>query len=242
MQNEWQVTDASARIATYTNLRPGAYIFKVRGSNSDGLWGENYASIKIVIRYPFWETWWFITLMIILLAAFIYYLGTIRTKNLLVIEKLKSKLAADLHDNIGSGLTEISILSEVASRKNSAEQKSTGGELSKISDISRQLVDSMSDIVWVVNPSRDSLHDLILRLKDTYGELLNSLGISFKTKNLEKLQDVKLPMDVKQNLYLIFKEAINNSIKHSNCKHITLEANFRSDVLEISLTDDGTRI
>jgi signal transduction histidine kinase len=91
----------------------------------------------------------------------------------------------------------------------------------------------------VVNPSRDSLHDLILRLKDTYGELLNSLGISFKTKNLEKLKDVKLPMDVKQNLYLIFKEAINNSIKHSNCKQITLESNLRNDVLEISLSDDG---
>ena len=97
----------------------------------------------------------------------------------------------------------------------------------------------MSDIVWVVNPSRDSLHDLILRLKDTYSELLNSLGISIKAKNLEKLNNVKLPMDVKQNLYLIFKEAINNSIKHGNCKHITLEANFRNDVLEISVTDDG---
>lgn len=239
LQDEWQVTESSSRSATYTDLRPGTYIFKVRGSNSDGVWSENYASIKIKILYPFWETWWFITLMIILLAAFIYYLGTMRTKNLLAIEKIKSKLAADLHDNIGSGLTEISILSEVASRKNSSEQKISGSELNKISDISRQLVDNMSDIVWVVNPSRDSLHDLILRLKDNYSELLTSMGISFKSKNLETLKEVKLPMDVKQNLYLIFKEAINNSIKHSKCKHITLESNLRNDVLEISLTDDG---
>jgi ligand-binding sensor domain-containing protein/two-component sensor histidine kinase len=239
LQDEWQLTESSSRVATYTNLRPGTYTFKVRGSNSEGVWSENYASIKIKILYPFWETWWFITLMIILLAVFIYYLGTIRTKNLLAIEKLKSKLAADLHDNIGSGLTEISILSEVASSKNNSEQKISGNELNKISDISRQLVDNMSDIVWVVNPSRDSLHDLILRLKDNYSDLLNSMGISFRAKNLEKLQDVKLPMDVKQNLYLIFKEAINNSIKHGNCKQITLEANLRNDVLEISLSDDG---
>ena len=163
-----------------------------------------------------------------------------RIKNLLAIEKLKSKLAADLHDNIGSGLTEISILSEVASRKNNLLQNGCGSELNEISDLSRQLVDNMSDIVWVVNPNRDSLHDLILRLKDSYSELLNSLDISFKAKHLEKLEDVKLPMDVKQNLYLIFKEAINNSIKHSNCKHITLDANLRNDVLEISLSDDGT--
>lgn len=239
LQDEWQVTESNSRIATYTNLSPGDYIFKVRGSNSDGVWSEDYASIRIKILYPFWERWWFISAMILLLAAFIYYLGTMKTKNLLAIEKLKSKLAADLHDNIGSGLTEITILSEVASRKNNIEQKIAGGELNKISDISRRLVDNMSDIVWVVNPSRDSLHDLILRLKDNYSDLLSSLGIHFKTRNLEKLKDVKLPMDVKQNLYSIFKEAINNSIKHSNCKNITLEANLRNDVLEISLSDDG---
>ncbi|MEO8231143.1 MAG: two-component regulator propeller domain-containing protein, partial [Ignavibacteriota bacterium] len=239
LQDEWQLTESSSRTATYTDLRPGTYIFKVRGSNSDGVWGDNYASIKIIILHPFWQTWWFITLAVILVAAFLYYLSTIRIKNLLAIEKLKSKLAADLHDNIGSGLTEISILSEVASRKNNLGVNKSENELLNISEISRKLVDSMSDIVWVVNPSRDSLHDLIIRLKDTYSELLSSLGISFKTKNLEKLEDVRLPMDVKQNLYLIFKEAINNSIKHSKCKHITLEANLRSDVLEISLADDG---
>ncbi len=239
LQSDWQLTESSARTATYTNLSPGTYVFKVRGSNSDGVWGNNYASIKIVILHPFWQTWWFITLAVILVAAFLYYLSTIRIKNLLAIEKLKSKLAADLHDNIGSGLTEISILSEVASRKNNLGENKSKNELLNISEISRKLVDSMSDIVWVVNPSRDSLHDLIIRLKDTYSELLNSLEISFKTKNLEKLEDVKLPMEVKQNLYLIFKEAINNSIKHSKCKRITLEANLRSDVLEIVLNDDG---
>ncbi|MBK7629262.1 MAG: hypothetical protein IPJ23_00710 [Ignavibacteriales bacterium] len=239
LQNEWQVTESSSRIATYTNLSPGTYVFKVRGSNSDGIWSDSYASIKIVILNPFWQTWWFIILAVILLASFLYYLSTIRIKNLLAIEKLKSKLAADLHDNIGSGLTEISILSEVASRKNNFGEINSNSELKNICDISRKLVDSMSDIVWVVNPSRDSLHDLIIRLKDTYSELLNSVEISFKTKNLEKLNDVKLPMEVKQNLYLIFKEAINNSIKHSKCKRITLEANLRNDVLEIILNDDG---
>jgi ligand-binding sensor domain-containing protein/two-component sensor histidine kinase len=239
LQNEWQVTEASSRTATYTNLSPGTYVFKVRGSNSDGVWGNNYASIKIIILHPFWQSWWFIVISVILMASFLYYLSTIRIKNLLAIEKLKSKLAADLHDNIGSGLTEISILSEVASRKNNFGEMNSNTELKNISDISRKLVDSMSDIVWVVNPSRDSLHDLIIRLKDTYSELLNSLQISFKTRNLEKLTDVKLPMEVKQNLYLIFKEAINNAIKHSKCKHITLETNLRNDVLEIVLNDDG---
>ena len=239
LQDQWQIVDAESRIATYTNLSPGTYIFKVKGSNSDGVWSDKFASIKIIILGPVYKSWWFISLVIILLALLIYYLSTIRIKNQLAIEKLKSKLAADLHDNIGSGLTEISILSEVAASKVKTGEINSGNELSTISDISRQLVDNMSDIVWVVNPKRDSLHDLILRLKDSYSDLLGSLGIYLRTKNLEKLKEVKLPMDFKQNLFLIFKEAINNSVKHSNCNELILEANLRNNILEISLTDNG---
>ena len=239
LQDEWQFTDATSRIANYTNLSPGTYIFKVKGTNSDGVWNNNYASVKLIILAPFWQKWWFIAISVMVIAFLIYYISTIRIKNLLAIEKLKSKLAADLHDNIGSGLTEISILSEVATRNVSDHKNDVEKELGKISDLSRQLVDSMSDIVWVVNPKRDSLHDLIIRLKDSYSEVLNSLGISFKTTNIDKIETVKLPMEFKQNLYLIFKEAINNAIKHSRCNRIILNANFRNDVIEISLSDNG---
>jgi signal transduction histidine kinase len=97
----------------------------------------------------------------------------------------------------------------------------------------------MSDIVWVVNPQRDSLYDLIIKLKDSYNEFLNTVGISFQVKNIDKTDDVHLPMDYKQNLLMMFKEAINNAIKHSNCKKITLEANVRNEVIELMLSDDG---
>ena len=239
LQDEWQFTDASSRMASYTNLSPGTYNFKVRGSNSDGVWNNEYATITIIILSPFWKSWWFITLTILFVAFLLYYISTLRIKNLLAIEKLKSKLAADLHDNIGSGLTEISILSEVASRNISNDKNKYAADLGKISDLSRQLVDNMSDIVWVVNPKRDSLHDLIIRLKDSYSDVFYSLGISFKTTNVDKIESVILPMDLKQNLYLIFKEAINNAVKHSKCSRIVFDVNFRNDVIEISLIDNG---
>lgn len=239
---EWNYTGSDNRIANYTNLPPGTYTFRVRGSNSEGVWSLNEATLSILISPPFWLTWWFITLAILLAAGLIYYISTMRIKNLLAIEKLKTKLAADLHDNIGSGLTEISILSELASFKSDSKASEAKKELKIISDLSRQLVDNMSDIVWVVNPQRDSLHDLIVRLKNYYGETLNSLGISFKVSNLDKLKDIKLPIDFKQNLYLILKEAINNAIKHSKCSIIHLDANARKDVIEVSVTDDGIGI
>ena len=239
-QKSWMFTDGSYRTATYTNLPYGEFTFKVKGTNDDGIWNETPATIKIIINPPFWQTWWFITLVVLTVAFFIYYFGTINVKSQLEIEKLKLKIASDLHDNIGSGLTEISILSEVAKRSEGHSETIVKKDLQKISETARQLVDSMSDIVWVVNPQRDSLHDLIVRLKDSYNEFFSTIGISFQVKNIEKSDDIKLPMEYKQNLLLMFKEAINNSIKHSGCKKIILEAFYKNDIIEIILKDDGS--
>ena len=238
-QKTWINTGGSNRTATYTNLPSGEYTFMVKGTNSDGIWNENAASIRIIINPPYWQTWWFVTLVLITIAFLIYYLGTVRIKSQLEIEKLKLKIASDLHDNIGAGLTEISILSEVAERSEGHSSSIVKKDLQKISDTARQLVDSMSDIVWVVNPQRDSLHDLIVKLKDSYNEFFSAIGISFQVKNVEKSDDIKLPMEYKQNLLLMFKEAINNAIKHSGCKKIILEAFYKNDSIEIVLKDDG---
>ncbi|MCU0405597.1 MAG: histidine kinase [Ignavibacteriaceae bacterium] len=238
-QKSWISTGGSNRTATYTNLPSGEFTFMVKGSNSDGIWSDNAATIRIIINPPFYQTWWFVTLVVIIIVFFIYYLGTIRVKSQLEIEKLKLKIASDLHDNIGAGLTEISILSEVAERTEGHSSSIVKKDLQKISETARHLVDSMSDIVWVVNPQRDSLHDLIVKLKDSYNEFFSSIGISFQVNNVEKSDDIKLPMDYKQNLLLMFKEAINNAIKYSGCKKLKLEAFFRNDVIEIILKDDG---
>ncbi len=239
-QKSWVSTEGSNRKAIYTNLPAGEFTFMVKGTNSDGIWSEDAASLRIIINPPFWQTWWFVTLVVILIVFFIYYLGTIRVKSQLEIEKLKLKIASDLHDNIGAGLTEISILSEVAERSEGHSSSVVKKDLQKISETARQLVDSMSDIVWVVNPQRDSLHDLIVKLKDSYNEFFSTIGISFQVNNVEKSDDIKLPMDYKQNLLLMFKEAINNAIKHSGCKKLKLEAFYKNDIIEIELKDDGT--
>jgi signal transduction histidine kinase len=177
--------------------------------------------------------------VILAVTFFIYFFGTIRVKSQLEIEKLKLKIASDLHDNIGAGLTEISILSEVAERSEGQSSSIVKKDLQKISETARLLVDSMSDIVWVVNPQRDSLHDLIVKLKDSYNEFFSSIGISFQVNNIEKSDDIKLPMEYKQNLLLMFKEAINNAIKHSGCKKIILEAFYQNNEIKIILKDDG---
>ncbi|MCP5062902.1 MAG: hypothetical protein GY936_10605 [Ignavibacteriae bacterium] len=235
---EWIYADALQRKVNYTNLDPGKYTFVLMGTNSDGIWNLEPAKINIEILAPFWMRWWFIVLILLTLASIITFIIRQKFKYLLAMDKLKSNLSADLHDNVGAGLTEISILSEIASHeihKPNLAQKHLG----QISDLSRELVESMSDIVWVVNPKRDSLYDLIVRLKDSYGEVLGQMGISLVTCNLEKLENIRLPIDRRQNLYLIFKEALNNSIKHSECTKVKIEFSINGNKLVMSLSDNG---
>lgn len=238
LDTKWSYTDANNRRVFYTNLAPGEYTFRVMGTNDDGIWSPNEARVDITILAPFWMRWWFISALILFIGGLVSFYINQRIKYLVALDKLKSNIAADLHDNVGAGLTEISILSELASNQINKPQTATK-HIAQISELSRQLVESMSDIVWVVNPKRDSLYDLIVRLKDMYGELLADLGIRLHTSNLEKLTTIKLPIDYRQNLYLILKESINNCIKHSKCKNINLEITIIKDKLFIKLFDDG---
>ncbi|MFH1195476.1 MAG: two-component regulator propeller domain-containing protein [bacterium] len=239
LDKDWNYVDSKIRLANYTDLQPGEYIFRVIGSNNDGIWNLQGTSIRIIISPPFWQTWWFISLSVLFAGGLIYYVTSLRYKSLLSLEKLKSKLAADLHDSIGSGLTEISILSELASADVESKPDNASGKMNLVSQTARELVDVLSDIVWVVNPKRDSLYDLILRLKDRYNDFLSDMGVSLKIINLEKIKDIKLPMEYKQNLYMILKEGLTNCIRHSACKKILLEIYVNGSTFKISLTDDG---
>ncbi len=239
LDREW--TNAGTRhFAGYTRVDPGKYVFKVRGTNGDGVWSEHLASVRIIITPPFWKTWWFITLVILATASGIAALITYRVKQLLAIERLRSKIAADLHDDIGAGLTEISIMGEIISSKLPPDSKTiVTSEIERIGTTSRHLINSMSDIVWLVNPHRDSLYDLISRLGDSYKETLFACDINFRTQNLESLKNVRLSMEYRQNLFLIFKEAVNNSLKYSGAAEISLNVELSGRKLVMQIVDDG---
>ena len=236
LDDEWFETNQNS--VQYTNLNDADYTFEVMAKNQWGYWSKP-ASFSFIVTPPFWETWIFILIVSVLVLFIITYIATYRYRQLLALERFRIKIAADLHDNIGSSLTEISILGEVLSKNAGGENQYLSKGLSKISETSRELIDRMSDIVWLVNPKRDSLYDLIIRLKDSYSETLSYNGISFKSQNLQSLQNVSLNMENRQNLYLIFKEGINNSIKHSSCSEINIEAAVKGKSLEVILRDNG---
>jgi ligand-binding sensor domain-containing protein/two-component sensor histidine kinase len=237
--NEWNYAGGNNHSAEYKDVPPGTYVFKVKAAGSLGKWADKLAQLTINIPIVFWKSWWFILISVLIFGSIISYFVYYRIRQFLLIEKLKTKLSADLHDSVGSGLTEISLLCEIVQRNYKNELNKSNPNLILIAQKSRELIDNMSDIVWLVNPKANTLYDLILRLKDIYSPILNSLGVNFKVDISDSIKDRNIQVEKRQNIYLIFKEGINNSIKYSRAKNISLNLELVDDSYRIILKDDG---
>jgi streptogramin lyase len=147
---DWISTDASKRFANYTNLDPGEYTFKVKGSNNDGVWNNTPTEIKIIITPPFWQTVWFKALLaaIAILIAYVFY--RYRVGQILLLQRIRNKIAADLHDDIGSTLNSIALYSDLA-KKQPAQRDHA---MDMIGESARKIIDSMSDIVVDDQPEK----------------------------------------------------------------------------------------
>lgn len=234
--NTW--TDAgNTREAHYTNLDPGHYTFRVKAANPDGYWTEPGASIKLYIRPPFWQTWWFTSLVILLSAALMYVIHRYRLEQSLKVERLRNKIASDLHDEVGSSLTRISIYSDLV--QNGSEENESKTYLKGISELSREVVTTMSDIVWSIDNRYDTLEALTLRMKDFASEVLQAKNIAFEFQ-AQGIDDKKILDPVlKQNLYLIFKEAVNNIVKHAQASRVQVVLSAARGEFAMTIKDDG---
>lgn len=232
---DWIFTDASRRFATYTNLDPGDYLFQVKASNNDGKWNETPVELRIIITPPFWVTWWFRLMALCAITAAIYSLYRFRLNQIIKLQLIRNRIAHDLHDNIGSTLNSISIYSEVAQRKSDVDIP----ELEMIGESSRKVMDAMSDIVWTINPENDSFAKIIFRMHSQTHHLMNAKGIEYSFKVDETLNGINLPMQTRQHLYLIYKEAINNVLKYANATHVVVVLSNSNNKIELQIRDNG---
>lgn len=158
-------------------------------------------------------------------------------------EKIRKKTAIDFHDELGHRLTRISVLTGIVRKKLQNRFDDITPLLDKISDNSSALYDGTKDFIWSIDPSNDSLYELMIRIKDFGDELFTDGKINFEVRGIsEKLCESFLDMDWKRHLSLILKEGMNNSLKHSHASKIILETNVFQNELEISLEDDGIGI
>jgi len=231
--------ESTRRFIQYTSLQPGRYEFELSAGLPGGPWSP-IQSWTFSVNPPFWLTWWFLTLAVVVVVSVVVLLVTYRMRRLLAVERLRTRIAADLHDDIGSGLTEISILSEIVPGLLPANTELAASKhIERIGDTARSLVESMSDIVWLVSPTRDSLFDLVSRLGDFSESMGHGSGIRFVINNPESLREVHLGTEARQNIYLIFKEAINNTVKYSRASEVMLDVQYNGSRLLVKLSDDG---
>ena len=206
------------------------------------------ATFSFRILPPIWRRWWFLTLAGAFAGLLIYYFDRRRVARLVELERVRARIATDLHDDIGSNLSQIAIMSEVARGQIARGDASSTEQLSLIASISRESVDAMSDIVWAINPQRDRLSDLTGRMRRFAGEICGARDIDFhfhayppdQIDQEDKAdQSLRLGADVRRQTFLIFKECVNNIIRHSGCSRIDVELRVAGKWLVLTLTDDG---
>ncbi len=231
----------------YTHLPSGDYSFKVYAINGAGIKSDSPAVFSFTVLPPFWQRWWFIvstiiaTLFLTSIISILIYRSRMNQK--IRVERLRTKISSDLHDEIGTSLSSIAIFSELIKRDSDIGSSKSKEMLEKIEYTSRNLIDKMSDIVWAINPQNDRLEDAILKLREYSVKLLESKGIDVRINISEKVFNVTLTMDKRSNLLMIFKEIVTNAAKYSLAKTIDIDFSISQKggrkILVLNVKDDG---
>lgn len=239
---DWSEPTAQNSV-TFANLSPGAYRLFVRAVNTDDAASEQPAVVSFTVLRPVWQRWWFLLLAATIAGAAIYALYRYRVEQIIKLERVRTRIATDLHDDIGSSLSKIAILSEVVRQKNgigkngAADGKNEPLEI--IANTSREMVDSMSDIVWAINPERDNLTDLIQRMRRFAEDVLDAQDINYQFIVPEHLREIALGADVRRDVYLIFKESVNNLAKYAEASEAVINIKLENNYMLVEINDNG---
>jgi ligand-binding sensor domain-containing protein/two-component sensor histidine kinase len=240
VDQDWVYASTSSPQAQYTNLGGGEYVFKVRATATPGTWSEKITTINIRIIPPFWKRGWFFLLLALGIAFITYGIYRYRINELLKRQAIRNKIAQDLHDNMGSTLSSISVYSQVAKiYKQKERQDELQHTLEKISTISGEMISEMNDIVWAINPRNDSMDTILQRMDSFAKPLLASQGIQFHLRYDSSIRNLNLEMTKRKNFYLIFKEAVNNALKYSEARNLWVDISSESQYLVLTIKDDG---
>ncbi|QNA43291.1 sensor histidine kinase [Lacibacter sediminis] len=236
--NKWEEA-VNINSLNYQNLPPKNYRFRLRAKSHAGTASLKEAVFSFTVDPFFWQTWWFRLLCLLAVAAIVYGIYRYQLNKKLEVERLRHRISRDLHDDIGSALTTINVLSKVALNKGD-DQKSIEGYLTRIKDSAQQTMESMSDIVWAINPTNDSLESMLVRMKEYAAELCEARAIELAFEADENMMSRKLDVAYRKNVFLIFKEAVNNAVKYSNCEKLLITLAMLPDhKLHLSVKDNG---
>lgn len=236
---DW-VKAGSRNFANYTDLKNGTYQFRLKGSNSSGIFNPDETVLTIIINPPFWKTWWFRLLAFILLIIILYSLHKYRLNKLLEVERTRIKISRDLHDEVSASITGIVYFAEAVKQEIKEEGTPAVKKLiGLISEGATQIQESMSDIIWSINPDNDDWNLVLPKIRRYVSDLCESKGIKYEINMAENIPVKSLRMEQRYDLWLMFKEIITNSIKHSGCTKLTVNLISEMDFINLSVIDNG---
>ncbi len=242
IDDEWIWADSS-RSVKFPSLPTGSRRFLVRAVDPDTQVASTApAEVLLSVHPPLWRRAWFLGLLALITGAGGYFAYRYRVAHIMAVgkavEQMRSHLATDLHDDLGASLSRISILSEVARRR--VEKDVEGARLvSEIGEAAREMIESLGENIWAIDPRRDQLRSLITRIRRFAGDLLEARGMAWSLQTPPEPEQVKLSPLERRHLYLIFKEALNNVARHSDAKTVVMTITLSGRRLSAMIRDDG---
>ncbi len=224
----------------YSNLPSGNYVFRVKACNNYGVWNEAGTSVDFTIATPWWKTWWFTIVAAIFIGLLVLLFFRFRLQQTIQLQNIRNNIAKDLHDEIGSNLSSIALFNEVA-KENAAKENNHSilPVLNKIEQYTNISQEAMSDIVWMINAKNDAFENIASRMRSMASEIFEAKNITLHVDIDEQLNHQKLNMAQRKNFYLLFKEAVNNTAKYADCKHVFLKIILQNNFIEMTISDDG---
>jgi two-component sensor histidine kinase len=238
LEKDWNYL-RSAQKASYPGLNPGNYTFMVKAASHNGLWSDEVTLLHLYIAQPWWKSLWFIILSGSLFAAIIYTFYKNRQIQREKIIELRHRISQDLHDEIGSTLSSISLFGTVAHKLAGSNPVGTQDMLTKINESTTQVMESMNDIVWAINSDNDKVGNLQKRMRAFISELDDASDVNISLQVDENLKDTFINMVQRRNVYLIFKEATNNAFKYANASQINITLSQSNNLYKLLIQDNG---
>lgn len=226
----------TARRVSYTRLAPGRYTFRVQAATGSGPWSEEDASWAFTVPARFWQTWWFRVLALVTAAALMAVAYRVRVARLLEIERLRLRIASDLHDGVGSNLSSIALLSEMLQQRTRTDGLERR-QLERISRAAGETIGALREIIWLVDPEHDNVADLVARMRATAADLLAGIDLHFDAA--EPVVHRRLgPLFVRHS-FLLYKEALHNVAKHARASRVRIVVRADANEFRFRIEDDG---
>jgi len=234
------------RSASYSRLPAGEYRFAVQARNGDGAWNESPA-LAISVAPFFWQTWWFrfsaMVLFTLIVVASVRYVSFRRLQSKVrlleqqtALDRERARIARDIHDDLGGSLTQIALLSGLAERDG---KEKSAEYVQRISATTHQVIRSLDEVVWAVNPRNDNLRDMIQYIGQFAIEFFAAAGIRCLWHLPEKIPASPVPADVRHNFFLVVKETLNNITRHAKAGEVQLRSEISGQSFRMTIEDDG---